>query len=220
MISDDDVARLLSLIAHEVRGPVGVIRGYLRLLEQQGESLSEPHRQAVGATLKAADRAVDLLAQVSMLARLHRGEITPAFSPMPLDRLLQTTVQGLTLPTEPRVTVHIGATPSVSVRADELLLRAALSSFILALARAQASDARIYLVTREEHDGAHGVTITLTSMEPISATHTDVRLDLSRGGLGLDLPIAAFIIDAHNGRLRERRDRGRFVGVAVWLPTG
>ena len=219
MLTDDYLARLLSLISHEVRGPLGVIRGYLRLLDQQSASLSEAQRQTVVATLRAADRATDLTGQVSTLARLHRGEITPAFSPVPLPVLLQSAVQALTLPNDPRISVHVGATPSVSVLADESLLRAALASLVLALARAQPSDAKIYLVAREDEAGGQGVTITITSMEPISASHTDTKLDFGRGGLGLELPIAAFIIDAHNGRVRERRDNNRFVGVVVWLPT-
>ena len=60
--------RLLSLISHELRGPLGVIRGYLRLLEQTGPELSDSHRQAVTAALKASDRAAELLTQTSMLA--------------------------------------------------------------------------------------------------------------------------------------------------------
>ena len=219
MISDEYLGRLLSLISHEVRGPIGVIRGYLRLLDQQGDGLSDLHRQAVAATIRATDRTTDLLGQVSTLARLHRGDIVPVFSPAPLDRLLHDAVQGVTLPSEPRVTVQIDAMPAVSVRADEPLLRGALTSLVAALVRAQAKDARISLVGREDDDLGGGVILTITSMEPVSATDIDVPLDISRGGLGLELPIAAFVVAAHNGRLHERRDNGRFVGVVLWLPT-
>jgi signal transduction histidine kinase len=219
VISDHALSRLLSLISHEVRGPLGVVRGYLKLIEQQSASLSDLHRQAVTATLKATDRATDLLGQVSTLARLYRGEVTPVFSPVPLDRLVREAVDGLALPPEPRITVDVGATPPVSVRGDEALLRGALTSLVTAVARAQPADARIHLVTRVEEEGARDLTLTITAMEPISTAHQDTSLDLSRGGLGIELPIAAFIIDAHNGRLRERRDNGRFAGVVVWLPT-
>jgi signal transduction histidine kinase len=219
LLTDDYLARLLSLISHEVRGPLGVVRGYLRLLDQQAASLSDMQRQTIAAMMKAADRATDLTAQVSTLARLHRGEIVPAFTPLPLGTLLQRAVEAVALPQEPHITVHIGTTPQVSVLADELLLRAALTSLVLALVRAQPADTKVYLVADNQTEGRGGVTITVTAMEPISASHTDTKLDIGRGGLGLELPIAAFIIDAHNGRVRERRDNNRLVGVVVWLPT-
>jgi hypothetical protein len=70
----------------------------------------------------------------------------------------------------------------------------------------------------EARDGERGIALTITAMEPLKASHVDCPLDLSRGGLGLELPIAAFVIDAHRGQVMERREQQRFVGVVVWLP--
>ena len=75
----DQSPRILSLLSHELRGPLGVIRGYLRLLEQAGPELSDSHRQAVTAALKASDRAAELLDKASMLAQLQRQETPLAF---------------------------------------------------------------------------------------------------------------------------------------------
>jgi signal transduction histidine kinase len=215
-----DVGQLLSLISHEVRAPLGVMRGYMRMLEQHSNGLSDRHRQAVAAALKAGERAAEVLNQVSALARLQRHEITLSLAQTPLTPLLREAVHHVVMPAEPVVTVHVGDIPDVAVMADGDLLRGAIAGLTTAAVRAQAVDTRVYLLGREEpRDGERGIVLTITAMEPLTATHTDGPLDLSRGGLGLELPIAAFLIDAHRGQVLERREQDRFVGVVTWLPV-
>ena len=214
-----ELGRLLSLISHEVRAPLGVMRGYMRLLEQQGTELSEPHRHAVTAALKAAERATVILGQVSALARLHRGEIALSLKHTPLEPLLRSAASAVNMPPEPVVTLHVGQIPDLTLMADDDLLRAAVAGLTASVVRAQAVDNRVFLLAREgTHEGARGVTITITATEAVTATHVDGPLDLLRGGLGLELPIATFVIDAHRGHVLERREQDRFVGVVVWLP--
>jgi signal transduction histidine kinase len=215
-----DVGQLLSLISHEVRAPLGVIRGYLRMLQQQSAELSDSHRQAVAAALKAGDRATELLNQVSALARLHRHEVTPSLAQTAWQPLLRAAIHEVAMPAEPVVTVHVGDVPEVAVMADADMLRVAIAALVTAVVKAQAADARVHLLGHHElRDGVRGVVLTIAPMERLAATHVDRPLDLSRGGLGLELAIAAYLIEAHRGHVHERREQERFVGVIVWLPT-
>jgi len=218
-MNHEQPGQLLSLISHEVRAPLGVMRGYLRLLEQQGHDLSEPHRHAVMAALKASDRAADILAQVSALARLQRNEAAAALKPTPIEPLLRAAVHAVAMPPEPIVTVHVGTTPAVTIAADGELLRVAIAGLTSAVVRAQAADCRVFLLTKSEtRDDRPGVTLTIATTETESATAHDVPLDIMRGGLGLDLPIAAFVIAAHHGLVFERHEGDRFAGITVWVP--
>jgi signal transduction histidine kinase len=218
-VHSDELGSLLSLISHEVRAPLGVMRGYLRLIEQQGTELSDMHRHAIAAALKASERATEILGQVSTLARLHRREVLLSRNAHALEPLLRSAAQGVKAPPDPVVTVHVGDTPAVDVLADEALLGAALSSLIAATVRAQAVDNRVFVLAREERrDAEAGVVITITPMEAESATHAHAPLDIARGGLGVELPIALFVVNAHGGHVLERRERDRFVGVVLWLP--
>jgi signal transduction histidine kinase len=219
MITDEQLARLLSLISHEVRGPVGVMRGYLRLLDQQAGSLSDTQRHAITAGLRAGDRIEEILAQLSVLARLQRGEGLPGFKPVPIGPLLHAVAASVILPSDPVVTVHVAEIPPVSIRADEGLLRTALGGLTTAVVRAQAAAAKVYLLAQEDREHGNGdLKITITTMEAVSGARTEAPLDVSRGGLGLDLALAAFIVDAHNGRSVERRSATRLTAMVVWLP--
>jgi two-component system sensor histidine kinase ArlS len=218
-MTHEQLGQLLSLISHEVRAPLGVMRGYLRLLEQQRHDLSEPHRHAVTAALKASDRAADILGQVSALARLQRNEGAAALKPTPLEPLLRAAVHGVSMPPEPIVTVHVGDTPALSIVGDDDLLRVAIAGLTSAVVRAQATDCRVFLLTREEtRDGQPGVLLTIATTDVERSVAREAPLDIMRGGLGLDLPIAAFIIGAHHGVVFERHEDDRFAGISMWVP--
>lgn len=218
-----DVGRLLSLISHEVRGPLGVMRGYLRLLEQRGPELSEQQQHAVTAALRAGERAAELLAQVSLLARVFRAEQALDFHPTTLADLILAVTSSVELPEDPPVTVEVAPVPTMTLTVDAALLRVALTPLVSALARAQPSQAtlRITARTQHRHDTA-GIVIdieiaNLTEAMDVAGV-SENPLDLTRGGLGLDLPLAAALIAAHGGDVMERRRGNRTVAVVVWLP--
>ena len=215
-----EIARLLSLISHEIRGPLGVVRGYLRLLEQQGSALSDTHLQAVAAALKASDRVTELLGQVSTLARLERDAGGLNLTPVPLLQLLEPAQRAVSLSRAPRMTLERDDSADVAVRADAPLLRAALTALMAALIRAQTTDEDVHLLTRErDEDGRRGIALTISVMPPGDEAPIEEPLDVSRGGLGLDLPLATVVVGAHGGTIREHRSRGRLLGVVVWLPV-
>ncbi|MGH9174698.1 MAG: histidine kinase dimerization/phospho-acceptor domain-containing protein, partial [Vicinamibacterales bacterium] len=136
----DQSALVLSLLSHELRGPLGVMRGYLRLLDQTGPDLSDQHRQAVSAALKASDLAADLLTQTSMLAQLQRHETPFDFKPVALEEMLTAAVDAVRFPQDPVVRLEVSDVPSARISADQALLGSALTTLVSAVVRAQARD--------------------------------------------------------------------------------
>ena len=214
---DDQLARILSLLAHELRSPLGVIRGYLGLLNT-ADGLSDLHQQAVKAALKASDRTAELLTQASTLAQLRRGESSIKFGPAPIDTLVSSALDALKLPADPMVTLERGTIPSVTIRADAARLRSVFTSLAAAIVRAQTRNGRV-VVSGDLHDrdNTRGVRIRIISESAVSNLN-EAPLDISKGGLGLDLPIADYLIAAHGGHLSELREGDRTAGVVVWLP--
>jgi signal transduction histidine kinase len=214
-----DVGRLLSLISHEVRAPLGVVRGYLRLLEQHAGGWSEQQRHAVAAALKASDRATEILNQVSTLARLHRAEPALSNVPTPLAPLVRAAISDVTLPREPTVAIRIGDIPDMAVVADAALLKGAIAALTTAVVKAQAVDATVQVRAEEQHDDdQQGVLVTISVLDAPRPSPAGAPLDLSRGGLGLELAIAAFVIELHQGVAREQRLGPLLTGMELWLP--
>ena len=112
-MADAALSALLSLASHELRGPAGVIRAYLRMLEQDA-TLGERPRRVVGDTTRAADRLVTLIDEISELARLTDEALRPALRSMSLRSILNQAVQAVKLP--PGYEVELDVVAPVDVR--------------------------------------------------------------------------------------------------------
>jgi signal transduction histidine kinase len=213
----DTFSRLLSLTSHELRSPLGVIRGYLKWLEQQGDTLPEQHRQVVDATVKATDRLAGLLSELSVLAQLQRRETAVARDPIPLDALAADLAAAFGAQRRP-VTLSITDLPAVALAGDRPLLHGALDALATAVSLARPRDQTIILGARRESSDPPTLRLELTPPDP-GPDRQEVPINLTRGGLGFRLAMAAEIIDAHGGRVAEQQSAGRLVGVVVWLPV-
>ena len=216
----DDTPRVLALLAHELRGPLGVIRGYLRLLDQTSGELSPRSRQTVAAALRASDRIAEVLDDATLFAHLHIGDVTIERRRLPLPTLVHAALHAATLPETPSVELDAGDLPSVTVEADLPRLRDALAAVITAIARVQSSNVVVEITATETRLAGRAAVRLRIGPRPLGAVDAlEAELDTGRGGLGLTLPIAATVIDRHAGRVRELRYGDRLAGVVVTLPT-
>ena len=94
---DATPSTLLSLASHELRGPTGVARGYLRLLEQD-PALPERAQRAVVETAKALSRVAALLDEVSELARIATGEVRLSRRESSLQALVEAAAEAIRFP--------------------------------------------------------------------------------------------------------------------------
>jgi signal transduction histidine kinase len=214
-----ELGQMLSLLSHELRSPLGVVRGYLRLLNQHQGELSANHRQAVTAALAASDRCVELLAQASALAHMWRQETPIEQEPIVLADLLQPLAHSLRTTDDRPLPVVIESAIDVLLTGDRALLHTALSSLVSAVHRAQPEEVAIRITSRTASGGVRdGVAIHCAPDGESMDAATEGALDLRRGGLGLALPMAAAIVEAHGGFIAERRAGAR-TAMLVWLPT-
>lgn len=207
----DAVSRLLSLTSHELRSPLGVIRGYLKLLEQRPESLTEPQKVAVGASLRATARMIEILAEVSAFAHLQRGDTAIKRQPTTLSDIVGA-ARGAGSASAPGE-----ATPEGHVLADLSLLGPAVASTVAAVQAARPREAAVPFAIRIESGDLQPFARIAVGREPDGPV-TIVPVDILRGGLGLRLPLASIVVDAHGGRIEEVQQDGRMVAMLVWLP--
>jgi signal transduction histidine kinase len=216
----DATPRVLSLLSHELRGPLGVIRGYLRLIDQTATELSDQSRQSIAAALRASDRIAGVLEEASLLGHLQAGDVHLDPKPVTLATIVQAAVQTAALPENCTVQLDSAALPEVTVDADRARLGLALGTLIRAVARPQSVQATVNIsaaLTRLNNRAAVDVRIDPRILADIEPTETE--LDTRRGGFGLAIPIAALIVEKHGGRVRELKQGDRPAGVLVSLPT-
>ena len=192
-----DINDVLHVLAHELRTPVGIAHGYVRLLLEERLTAETDRRRALEQMQKALGRLSELSHESTALAAWYEQDHSTPASIEARTLIQQVADADFDFP----VTVDPGdIPPGIAVRTtDAASLSHALTSVVRATARelrgttcdvvARIVDHRFeVLVGPEELLGALGA-------GPQAAGATAVELE--RGGLGLALVHAAVVLDAH-----------------------
>ena len=207
------MAALLSLTSHELRQPTGVVRGSLRMLDQD-PTLNQKARKVIGEATRAADQLVALLDEIGELARLKDAAVRLSLKSSSLRSVLNQAVQAAALPDSHDVELDVVAPTDVRRRIDEARMRSAFGTLIYVLARAQTGATTIDLRLIRTKNSAY---VWVTPRSLLRGKIEDKPIDVARGGSGMLLPIADAIVQAHGGKLRERWVAGRWSGFIVRL---
>jgi signal transduction histidine kinase len=216
-------AELLSLAVHELRTPVTVVSGYLRMLaRQQVGPLSERQQKLVEEAERSCGRLSALVAELGELANLDAGPVALPKQDVALRRLLEEAIARIDEGRDRGVQVAFDGPPGDTiVIGDRARLSAALSSLLLAVLREQTAAGEVAVTLGVRESGGRPMAAIAIGRD-LDADRlfgaAGAVLNEFRGGLGLALPIARRIIDQHGGRVWSSAD-GRLMGsVAVLLP--
>jgi signal transduction histidine kinase len=199
---DDDCRRLMALLAHEMRSPGAVVGGYLRMLKS-GTELPPREQKMIEEANRSCGRLMHILQELSDLGELESQELN--YAPLPIFTLCDDVVQAVS---------HEGADVSfvcddsdrdAMIDGHEARLKQAVSSLIASLVRERGSspiEARGFV----SRDSTPTALIAFGDPGAVASPgdvlkHQQQPFDRWRGGMGLSLPIAHRIVQAHRGDL-------------------
>lgn len=190
----------IALLAHEMRGPLTVIVGYLDMLERP---IDEHERALVVAALRRAANRLD-----RMLDDMTEGRGPTCAARLALDRvrardLVERVASDGGATTGRRI--ELEATGDATIEVDEQRMEAALGNLISNADKYSPSDAPIYIIVGEK-PGA--VTITVEDEGPgipeeerrrVLERFERLRRDDELPGTGLGLAVVREIVEGHGG---------------------
>lgn len=192
------IARMAATAAHEIRNPLGVIRGTVELMRERGER-----------TLSARDQGAidDVIAQVERLRRLTQdfldlaSERSVANEPLDLAGVVEDAARGAEA-AHPGITVRTSVPPVPPMRGDAGRLGQVLSNLLANAAQAQRAGV-VWVDTVVEH-GA--VRVTIRDEGPGVPPEVRDRLfepffTTKDEGTGLGLALSRRIVERHGGAL-------------------
>jgi histidine kinase len=223
--SSSDLARLLSLIAHELRTPLSVTSGYVKMLASERPGpLNEAQKHALGGAGRSCAHLTTVATDLSLLGRLERGEISPRPAAIDLEALAQEVVEAYVVHPDHPVTVSLtdGAAAPLTLQADREHLRRALSALLAAVVRAAPDDGavRIGWKTVTASNGWSGVAgmddgpRVLIGLALVDRLDTLLQSDASslepldelQAGLGMSLPVVRRLMGLEGGTIQSARE--------------
>jgi two-component system nitrogen regulation sensor histidine kinase GlnL len=214
---------LVRRLAHEIKNPLGGLRGAAQLLEAELPDLAL--REYTQVIIEEADRLQALVNRMLGPNRL------PAYHPINIHQVLERVRQLVSAETGPRVRLVRDYDPSIpEITADADQLIQALLNIARNAARAVAHGGSITLRTRILRQFTIGnVRHRLVAQVEIIDDGPGIPADLlekifypmvtgAEGGMGLGLPIAQSLINQHGGLVECRSKPGETV-FTVLLPV-
>jgi signal transduction histidine kinase len=218
--------RLLSLSVHEIRGPIGVISGYVRmLLTDRAGPLNDQQRRFLQEVEKSYARLSRLAAEMSDLASLESGAGAFNRTTVDLRTILDDAITGLPELPDRTVAVELSTNGShATLEGDAVRLKTAFASLVMALRRELVTSDKLFVhERRRSQDGSAVSWIAFGDSQHVErlaeADPSSLEtFDEWRGGCGLSLAVARRVISAHNGRIWSAGEASKAAAV-VMLPV-
>jgi signal transduction histidine kinase len=229
VVTDPKWAKLLSLTAHELRSPLTVVGGYIRmLLKESAGPLNDQQRRLLEEAEKSCGRLSGLLGELSALGHLEAGTAPFNRGDVDLQALLSDAIASLPELHDRSIAISLTAADAASGRArlngDAVRLKSAFAAILVALRRELVSSDRLS-VHLQRLDAGIAPTLQITvgdsaGIERLAALTPDelTTFDEWRGGNGLGLPNARRIIERHGGSILSPAESGSS-SVLITLPA-
>jgi signal transduction histidine kinase len=224
-MTDNLFPRAMSLAVHELRTPVTVVSGYLRmLLREQAGPLTEKQRKMLEEAERSCTRIGALVGEMSELGKLESGDTALGAQPIDLAALLVELASGMHEGDDRGVRVETrGTGQPVMVTGDRTRLAAALRALMHAAVRERGDPGVIVVectILTETTPASALVTIgdDATARALVDAARVTPPFDEWRGGLGLALPIGRRVIERQGGVLWSTAGDQPNAGSAFRLP--
>lgn len=218
--------RVMSLAVHELRTPVTVVSGYLRmLLRDQAGPLSDKQRKMLEEADRSCARISALVAEMSELGKLESGTMTLTGPEFDLSALINEVASGMHEGEDRGIRLETrGTERPVMVAGDRPRLAAVVHALIHAALRERAQAGVIVVECSTSSNSDQAWAVVSIGAEPdvraiaAGANNGGGAFDEFRGGLGLALPVGRRVIEAHGGTLWSAPGETPRAGSALRLP--
>jgi signal transduction histidine kinase len=218
--AEPPLSRLLQHAGHELRNPLGAVIGYMRmLLKRQAGDITEAQERLLNEALKSSGRLHGVLDEISLLAKIDRGEERLNPAKVELGKVVKDAIGSLAADPDDPAVIDVQLKRRINMKADPERLKSALAAVLFALRRELVTTERLVasLHTAEGH-----AIIAIAPADEVDALAREPLQALTpfndyRGGCGLRLAIARRIIDQHKGTIHGKGLENKAIAV-VRLP--
>jgi two-component system, sensor histidine kinase and response regulator len=217
----------VALVSHELRTPLTSIRGYLELVLEEEDALTDEQRQFLGVVERNAHRLLALVGDLLFLAQIEAGKLSLEVGAVDLAAIAAESVEtARPLAEEKGITVTLATGPLALIAGDRARLAQLLDNLISNGIKFTPADGRVDVRVRGERGQAvievrdTGMGIPDEEQDHLFERffRTAKATEQAIPGTGLGLAISKAIVLAHGGRITFTSSEGSGTTFRVSLP--
>lgn len=224
----DAQRRFVADAAHELRSPLTNLRGTIEVTLRRPRSIAE-YQDALTVAAREIERLSRLANDLLTLSRVDGGQLICRLAPCDAVAIAAEAIAAsATRAARQQVHVLLDAPPHLPITADADRVRQVVDNLLdnglrhapggsTVTVAAQSRNGDVVLAVRDQ---GPGLTVEQQARVFDRFYRADDARARSSGGLGLGLPIAKAIIEAHHGTLEVRSIPGEGCTFVVTLPAG
>lgn len=227
-LEEQQQATFISVISHELKTPVAIIKGYASTLRRPDANWDQQTiREGLAVIEEEADRLDTLIGNLLDVSRLQAGGLALQLGPVDLPSLAARAVQAIAATASERFEFQIRFPSNMPpVHADEERIRMVLTNLLSNAVKYSPNGGVIRVGGWVDGDQAvvyvadQGIGIAPEDQQRIFERFYRVDNTLGRQtqGAGLGLYLARAIIEAHGGQIRVESQPGRGARFIFTLP--
>jgi signal transduction histidine kinase len=223
-----ELREFVSIVAHDLRSPLTVIRGYTEILQEEQESRSDKRKERALDTISAnVEHMLQMTEELLELSRLQSGTVQFDMETLPIEVVIEEVCTSFEQQVaEKRLGLKVELPPDLPrVRGDRSHLTQVLNNLVVNAYNYTPSGAII--VGARQRDGFVEVSVSDTGIgippedQQRLFTHFfrgQHHLVRSHRGTGLGLSIARSIVEAHGGEISVESEVGKGSTFRFTLP--
>lgn len=219
--------KYVSLVSHDLKGPLGVIYGFLPIVRQQLLANGDSHHAGyLDISITATKRMLNMINELLTIGRFKTGKIQLQLRPVDVHALIEEDLEIFTpFARQKGITVSNALPAGFTVCADPDLFGEVLHNLLSNAIKFTPNGGRVTISAPEGKPDTIAVTDTGTGIRPEFQKNlfhyeekTTHRGTNGEAGTGFGLPLTWDIILAHNGTLHFETETGKGSTFFVHLP--
>jgi two-component system sensor histidine kinase HydH len=211
-------------LAHEIRNPLGVIRGSAEMLNQKLQQANPLASELAGYILSETNRLSALVARFLDFARPMSLELAPGNLPEVANRALEAVSAqrpDARIRVEREYAAGLPPVPMDEQLCEQVFVNLALNAYDAM--EAEGGTLRVE-ISSAQHAGTAGIEVTLRDTGPGIPPELNQQIfnpffTTKKSGVGLGLAIVSKIVDEHHGSLRVESEPGKGACFRVFFPA-
>ena len=216
--ADRTKSDFVSILAHELKGPMTTVVGFGQMLEEHWSTIEEAKRtQFIGIMRRETQRLAAMVSDLLDVSRMESGNLRYEFEPMSMSDMIENIVQVHGNIAE-KHELEVSLDPELpKVKGDKDRLRQVVINLLTNAARYSPEGTRIVMRATPDDEG-HMVRVSVTDqgigIAPDDAERIFSKFAMlpkpawTKKGTGLGLFITKAIVDAHGGKLWVESEPG------------